>query len=244
MNCGALNDYLLESELFGHKKGSFTGAVSDRMGRFETAHDGSIFLDEIGDMPKIMQVKLLRVVEEKVVEPVGDHRPVPVNVRLLSATNKDLNAMVNSDMFREDLLYRINSILIKAPPLRDRAEDIPIIAFHFLKKISHINNKPIRRISPEAMDILTTYQWPGNVRQLINALEHSAITCTEDTLEATDLPDYVFVDKKTEGNELTLDREKLQSALTLYKGNRTLTAKHLGISRVTLWKRLKEMEIG
>ena len=243
MNCGALNDYLLESELFGHKKGSFTGAVSDRMGRFEAAHDGSIFLDEIGDMPKIMQVKLLRVVEEKVVELVGDNRPVPVNVRLISATNKDLNAMVNSDMFREDLLYRINSILIKTPPLRDRVEDIPIIAFHFLKKISHINNKAIRRISPEAMDIITTYQWPGNVRQLINALEHSAIICTGDTLEATDLPDYVFIDKKTEGNEPALDRAKLETALTLHKGNRTLTAKHLGISRVTLWKRLKEFGI-
>src|SRR5512143_461047 len=108
MNCGSLNDYLLESELFGHKKGSFTGAVSDRMGRFEAAHDGSIFLDEIGDMPKIMQVKLLRVIEEKVVELVGDHRPIPVNIRLISATNKDLTALVNSDMFREDLLYRIN----------------------------------------------------------------------------------------------------------------------------------------
>jgi len=190
-----------------------------------------------------MQVKLLRVLEEKVVERVGDNRPVPVNVRLISATNKDLNAMVNSDMFREDLLYRINSILIKTPPLRDRVEDIPVIAFHFLKKISHINNKTIRRISPEAMDIITAYQWPGNVRQLINALEHSAITCTGETLEATDLPDYVFVDKKTEGNEPAIDRARLQSALALCKGNRTLTAKHLGISRVTLWKRLKEMGI-
>ena len=243
MNCGALNDHLLESELFGHKKGSFTGAITDRIGRFEAAQDGSIFLDEIGDMPKIMQVKLLRVVEEKVVERVGDNRPVPVNVRLISATNKDLNAMVSSDMFREDLLYRINSILIKTPPLRDRVEDIPVIAFHFLKKISHINSKTIRRISPEAMDIITTYRWPGNVRQLINALEHSAITCPGDTLEATDLPDYVFMDKKTEGSEPAVDRARLETALTLHKGNRTLTAKHLGISRVTLWKRLKEFGI-
>jgi two-component system response regulator HydG len=243
MNCGSLNDYLLESELFGHKKGSFTGAVNDRMGRFEAAHDGNIFLDEIGDMPKIMQVKLLRVIEEKVVERVGDHRPVPVNIRLISATNRDLNALVNSDLFREDLLYRINSILIKVPPLRNRVEDIPVITFHYLKKISHINSKNIRRISPEAMDIITNYRWPGNVRQLINALEHSAITCTGDTVEVTDLPDYVFHEHKATGNEQNIDRQKLVSALALNNGNRTLTAKHLRISRVTLWKRLKDFGI-
>ncbi len=244
MNCGSLNDYLLESELFGHKKGSFTGAVNDRMGRFEAANDGSIFLDEIGDMPKMMQVKLLRVLEEKIVERVGDHRPIPVNIRLISATNRDLNSLVLSDLFREDLLYRINSILIKVPPLRDRSEDIPIITFHYLKKISHINNKDIRRISPEAMEIITNYKWPGNVRQLINSLEHSAITCKGDTIEVTDLPDYVFhTEKKSEVNEQGIDRQKVQSALVLYKGNRTLTAKHLGISRVTLWKRLKEFGI-
>ena len=243
MNCGSLNDYLLESELFGHKKGSFTGAVSDRTGRFEAAHDGSIFLDEIGDMPKVMQVKLLRVIEEKVVERVGDHHPIPVNIRLISATNKDLNALVTSDIFREDLLYRINSILIKVPPLRDRTEDIPIIAFHYLKKISHINSKNIRRISPEAMEIIENFSWPGNVRQLINTLEHSTITCKGDTVEVTDLPEYVFQEKKVQESEQIMDREKLHSALALNKGNRTLTAKHLGISRVTLWKRLKELGI-
>jgi DNA-binding NtrC family response regulator len=194
-------------------------------------------------MPKVMQVKLLRVIEEKVVERVGDHRPVSVNIRLISATNKDLSALVNSDIFREDLLYRINSILIRVPPLRDRAEDIPVITFHYLKKISHINNKDIRRISPEALEIIENYSWPGNVRQLINALEHSAITCKGDTVEVTDLPEYVFQEKKAEGNEQIMDREKLRSALTLHKGNRTLTAKHLGISRVTLWKRLKELGI-
>ena len=243
LNCGSLNDYLLESELFGHKKGSFTGAMNDRMGRFEAAHNGSIFLDEIGDMPKVMQVKLLRVLEEKVVERVGDHRPVPVNVRLISATNKDLNSLVNSEAFREDLLYRINSILIKVPPLRERAEDIPVITFHYLKKISHINNKDIRRISPDALDIITTYRWPGNVRQLINTIEHCAITCKGDTVEVSDLPEYVFHEKKVEGNDKSTDREQLLSALSQHKGNRTLTAKHLGISRVTLWKRLKDLGI-
>jgi two-component system, NtrC family, response regulator HydG len=243
LNCGSLNDYLLESELFGHKKGSFTGAMNDRMGRFEAAHNGSIFLDEIGDMPKVMQVKLLRVLEEKVVERVGDHRPVPVNVRLISATNKDLNSLVNSEAFREDLLYRINSILIKVPPLRERAEDIPVITFHYLKKISHINNKDIRRISPDALDIITNYRWPGNVRQLINTIEHCAITCKGDTVEVSDLPEYVFHEKKVEGNDKSTDRDQLLSALSQHKGNRTLTAKHLGISRVTLWKRLKDLGI-
>jgi two-component system response regulator HydG len=243
MNCGSLNDYLLESELFGHKKGSFTGAMSDRIGRFEAAHNGSIFLDEIGDMPKIMQVKLLRVLEEKVIERVGDNRPVPVNIRLISATNKDLKALENKDIFREDLLYRINSILIKVPPLRDRAEDIPIIAFHYLKKISHVNGKDIRRISPKALEIIVNHSWPGNVRQLINTLEHCAITCKRDTVEITDLPDYVLHENKLVGKEPQFDRKKLVSALVQHNGNRTLTAKHLGISRVTLWKKLKDFDI-
>jgi len=243
VNCGSFNNYLLESELFGHKKGSFTGAISDRTGRFEAAHDGSIFLDEIGDMPTMMQVKVLRVLEEKVVERVGDNTPVPVNIRLISATNRDLNALLGSDLFREDLLYRINSIMIKVPPLRERAEDIPVLAFHYLKKISHINGKDIRRISPEAMQIFENYPWPGNVRQLINALEHSAITCKGDTVEITDLPDYVFSEKKAKGHDQNAGGHNLQAALALHKGNRTLTAKYLGISRVTLWKKLKESGI-
>ncbi len=243
MNCASLNEHLLESELFGHKKGSFTGAISDRTGRFEAAHNGTIFLDEIGDMPLIMQAKLLRVIEEKVVERVGENRPIPVNIRLISATNKDLYKDVSQLRFREDLLYRVNSIFIKTPPLRERVEDIPILAFHYLKKISHVNNKDIRRISPEAMGAIENYNWPGNVRQLINALEHSSITCKSDTVEITDLPDYVFQENSVDGNEQQFNREKLRSALALYKGNRTLTARHLGISRVTLWKKLKELNI-
>jgi transcriptional regulator with PAS, ATPase and Fis domain len=243
MNCAALNEQLFESELFGHKKGAFTGAVSDRMGRFEAAHDGTIFLDEIGDMPMTMQVKLLRVLEEKVVERVGDHKPIPVNIRLVSATNKDLNNLLRDGKFREDLLYRINSIVIKVPPLRERSEDIPLIAFHYLKKISAANNKEIRSISPPAMEILINFPWPGNVRRLINALEHSAVTCKGDTIEISDLPDYLVYEKKTEGNDGRIDTEKLRATLALYKGNKTLAAKSLGISRVTLWKKLKAMGI-
>ncbi len=243
MNCAALNEQLLESELFGHKKGSFTGAISDRIGRFEAAHDGVIFLDEIGDMPMTMQVKLLRVLEEKIVERVGEHKPIPVNIRLVSATNKDLGSLLNAGKFREDLLYRINSIVIKVPPLRERRDDIPLIALHYLRKISSVNNKDIRSISQSAMEVLVDFPWPGNVRRLINALEHSAATCKTDTIEVSDLPDYLVHEKKTEVNESRIDPEDIRSTLALYKGNRTLAAKHLGISRVTLWKRLKALGI-
>ena len=243
LNCASLNEQLLESELFGHKKGSFTGAVSDRIGRFEAAHEGSIFLDEIGDMPMTMQVKLLGVLEDKVVERVGENKPVPVNVRLISATNKDLGNLLETGRFREDLLYRINSIVINVPPLRERREDIPLIALHYLRKISFANNKEIRNISPQAMEILTDFPWPGNVRRLINALEHSVATCRSDTIEVSDLPEYLVHEKKTEVSEGGIDQEEIRSALSLYKGNKTLAAKHLGISRVTLWKRLKTLGI-
>ena len=241
MNCASLNEQLLESELFGHKKGSFTGAVSDRAGRFEAAHQGSFFLDEIGDMPMAMQVKLLRVLEEREVERVGDHNPIRVDIRLLSATNKDLNALLQSGRFREDLLYRINSITIKVPPLRERLEDIPLITMHYLRKISAVNGKDIRSISPAAMERLTSFPWPGNVRRLINALEHAAATCKGDTVDVADLPDYLIYESRRSAGEGPVNQDEIRSALALHKGSRTLAAKHLGISRVTLWKRLKAM---
>jgi transcriptional regulator with PAS, ATPase and Fis domain len=249
MNCASLSEQLLESELFGHKKGSFTGAVSDRVGRFEASDNGTIFLDEIGDMPMTMQVKLLRVLEEKVVERVGDHQPIPVDIRLVSATNKDLNSLMHAGKFREDLLYRINSIIIKAPPLRERREDIPLIAFHYLKKISAANNKEIRRISPSAMEIMINFPWPGNVRRLINALEHSAVTCKSDTIEVSDLPDYLVHEKipeisnnyQSSGGQS--ERDRICSVLAQSSGNKTLAAKQLGFSRVTLWKKIKAMGI-
>lgn len=249
MNCASLNEQLLESELFGHKKGSFTGAVSDRVGRFEASNNGTIFLDEIGDMPMTMQVKLLRVLEEKVVERVGDHKPIPVNIRLISATNKDINSLMHTGRFREDLLYRINSVVIKAPPLRERREDIPLIAFHYLKKISAVNNKEISSISPPAMEVLINFPWPGNVRRLINALEHSAVTCKGNTIEVSDLPDYLAHEKERAGDksyqsrDYHPDREKICSVLAQCKGNKTLSAKQLGISRVTLWKKIKALGI-
>jgi two-component system response regulator HydG len=239
MNCSALNENLLESELFGHKKGSFTGALSDRIGRFEAADSGSILLDEIGDMSPLMQAKLLRVLEEKIVERVGENEGIPVNVRVISATNRDLPELIRSGRFREDLYYRVNAIPIRTPALRERPDDIPTLTAHFLKKISVVNNKDVRRVSPRAMDILCNYQWPGNVRQLISALEHSSITCSGDTVEISDLPDYLFQPKSSEPAAKGNERERLAGALALFKGNKTLAAKHLGISRVTLWKKLK-----
>jgi transcriptional regulator with PAS, ATPase and Fis domain len=241
MNCASLNEQLMESELFGHKKGAFTGAVSDRAGRFEAAHQGSFFLDEIGDMPLSMQVKLLRVLEEREVERVGDHTPIRVDIRLLSATNKDLASLLQSGKFREDLLYRINSITIKVPPLRERLEDIPLIAMHYLRKISAVNGKDIRSISPAAMERLKAFPWPGNVRRLINTLEHAAATCKSDAVDVQDLPDYLFYESRKSVAEAPINRDEIRSVLSLYKGSRTLAAKHLGISRVTLWKRLKAM---
>ncbi len=243
MNCASLNEYLLESELFGHKKGSFTGAISDRKGRFEAADKGSIFLDEIGDMPHAMQVKLLRVLEEKVIERVGEHKPIKVDIRLISATHQDLHELISAGRFRQDLMYRVNSIIIHTPPLRERTEDIPLLVAHFLKKISITNDKVIKRVSSPALEVLGNYKWPGNVRQLVNAIEHAAITCKTDAIDVSDLPDYVFEEEKIEKNEQSGEKDKIHSALTMFKGNRTLAAKHLGISRVTLWKRIKDYNI-
>jgi PAS domain S-box-containing protein len=243
MNCASLNEYLLESELFGHKKGSFTGAISDREGRFEAADKGSIFLDEIGDMPHAMQVKLLRVLEEKVIERVGEHKPIKIDIRLISATHQDLHELISAGRFRQDLMYRVNSIIIHTPPLRERTEDIPLLVAHFLKKISITNEKVIKRVSSPALEVLGNYKWPGNVRQLVNAIEHAAITCKTDAIDVSDLPDYVFEEEKIEKNEQSGEKDKIHSALTMFKGNRTLAAKHLGISRVTLWKRIKDYNI-
>ena len=243
MNCASLNEYLLESELFGHKRGSFTGAISDRKGRFEAADKGSIFLDEIGDMPHAMQVKLLRVLEEKVVERVGEHKPIKVDIRLISATHRDLHDLIADGRFRHDLMYRVNSIIIHTPPLRELIDDIPLLATHHLKRISITNDKDIKRMTSPALEVLKNYKWPGNVRQLINALEYAAVTCKSDAIDVADLPDYVFQDDTMGKNERLVEQDKIHSALVMYKGNRTLAAKHLGISRVTLWKRIKDYNI-
>jgi PAS domain S-box-containing protein len=243
MNCASLNEYLLESELFGHKKGSFTGAINDRKGRFEAADNGSIFLDEIGDMPQAMQAKLLRVLEEKVIERVGEHQPIKVDIRLISATHQDLYELVSKGRFRQDLMYRVNAIIIHMPPLRERLDDIPLLLTHYLKKITITNDKSIKGVNGPALEILKNYRWPGNVRQLINALEHAAVTCNSGMIEVSDLPDYVFDGPDVSKNEVQNEQDNIKAALAMYKGNRSLAAKHLGISRVTLWKRIKDYNI-
>ena len=194
VNCAALNEHLLESELFGHRRGAFTGAMRDRQGRFEAASGGTIFLDEIGDMPAAMQAKLLRVLEGKEIERVGENTPVPIDVRLVSATNRSLAALVESGAFREDLLYRVNVIPIELPPLRERVEDIPLLVAHFLARIGAANDRGGLRVTPAALEELQTYCWPGNVRQLINALEYAVITCRGEEIDVQDLPAYLVAD--------------------------------------------------
>ncbi len=179
MNCAALTESLLESELFGHVKGAYTGAYKGRAGRFEMAQGGDIFLDEIGDLPLSTQVKLLRVLEEKVIERVGDSKSIPVDVRIISATNKNLSSLVKTGAFRKDLYFRINVIPIQMPPLRERVEDIPLLAESFFRKLRIKSGKSIEGISNLALEVLIRYPWPGNVRELKSAFEYAFVTCQE-----------------------------------------------------------------
>jgi two-component system response regulator HydG len=250
VNSAALSETLLESELFGHVRGAYTGAYEGRKGRFEAAHGGDIFFDEIGDLPLSTQVKLLRVLEEKVIERVGENRPVPVDVRIISATNKNLKQLVASGGFREDLFFRINVIPIVLPPLRDRVEDIPLLAEFFFKRIQLKTGKPIRGISPETMEALISYEWPGNVRELKSAFEYALVTCQEGLIQPQHLPLGIFQGKRL--NILTpnppLDRKEmkrkaLREALERSSGNQSEAARILGVSRVTVWNRVREFGI-
>ncbi|MEK7735920.1 MAG: sigma 54-interacting transcriptional regulator, partial [Nitrospirota bacterium] len=227
VNCAALNESLLESELFGHVKGAFTGAIKDREGRFEAAKNGSIFLDEIGDMSPSMQAKLLRVLQEGEIDRVGDHRPVHVNVRLISATNKDLCNLVDSGQLREDFFYRVNVIPIYTPPLREREEDLPILISHFLKQINLINQRNIQGITPEALGAMKAYRWPGNVRQLISALEYAAITCQNGIIGISNLPESILQteEKSDSQGKNYKNRDYIISALSKHNWNKTITAK-------------------
>jgi len=249
INCGTLNEELLTNELFGHEKGAFTGADSLKIGLIEQANGGTLFLDEITEMPMSMQVKLLRVLQEKEVLRVGGTRPIRVNVRFIAATNRNLQEEVQLGHFRNDLYFRINVVSITLPPLAARKDDIPALIRHFLNKYSVEMKKNVTAISPEVVDILTNYEYPGNVRELENIIERGVALTGDDTISLEHLPDdlrgrvFKTFRRSSEGKIPSLeDQEKayIQWVLNETDGNKTLAAQYLAIDRVSLWRKLKK----
>ncbi len=252
VHCAALSETLLESELFGHEKGSFTGAAERRRGRFELADGGTLFLDEIGEINPATQVKILRVLGERNFERVGGNETIDTDVRLIAATNRDLEQMVAQGKFRQDLFFRLDVVAIRLPPLRERAGDIPLLIQHYLAEFAAENAKKIESISPDAMDLLTAYSWPGNVRELVTAVERMVVLARGDKLTVRDLP--VNIRENTantarvslsavKGGALSIndaERQLIVRALELHKGNVTKAAIELGISRRTLHRKLNE----
>lgn len=252
LNCAGLSESILEDELFGHVRGAFTGAQSDRKGRFEHADKGTLFMDEIGDMPTAMQAKLLRVLENGEVVRLGSNEPVRVNVRLISATNRDLDEMVAAREFREDLFFRIKGVTIHIPPLRERREDIPLLIHFFVKQCAERYNKTINSIQPEAQQMLMGYSWPGNVRQLRNVIENMVVLTAGDELTLDSLPAEIRpVGSVTGGSMNNLvgisitqaERELIRNTLKMVDGNREQAAKILGIGERTLYRKLKEYDL-
>lgn len=247
VNCAALNEALLESELFGHVKGAFTGADRERTGRFEAAHGGSIFLDEVGDMPLSTQIRLLRVLQEKEIERVGDHSPIRIDVRVITATNKDLTRLIEEGRFREDLYYRINVIPVHLPPLRERRGDIPLLLDAFRQRTALSSDKPISGFTKDATELLISCDWPGNVRELINVVEYAFVVCPGGQIGREHLPPWLAASCETNGTGRPRgdedERERVVEALAASGGNRSKAARLLGMSRVTLWKRLKKYKL-
>jgi transcriptional regulator with PAS, ATPase and Fis domain len=258
VNCGAIPEELLESELFGHVRGAFTNAVSSREGRFSLANGGTIFLDEIGDMSPNLQVKLLRVLQERTYEPVGSSKTETVNVRVLAATNQDLETAIRDGRFREDLFYRLNVIPIEVPPLRKRREDIPLLVMHFLEVLNQERGTKIESISDAALDVLCRYDWPGNVRELENLMERVTVLRGGGDLDLDDLPESIrrgpspapAADVETGiGLEVGAFRtavDQFQSnlirvALTRSGGNKKEAAERLGLNRTTLIEKIKKL---
>ena len=252
INCTALPETLLESELFGHEKGSFTGAIDRKIGRFEMANGGTIFLDEIGDFSMNLQVKLLRVIQFKEFERVGGHETIKTNVRIIVATNKDLEAEIKNGLFREDLYYRINVFPIFLPALRERKNDVMLLADHFLEKFAKENDKDINRISTPAIEMLTSYHWPGNIRELENCLERAVLLCNDDVIRSEHMPPSLQMAKTSENpNEnRTLteiienkERELIVDALKKNNGKQRKTADDLGVTERILGYKIKKYEI-
>lgn len=253
VNCGAIPENLLESELFGHAKGAFTGADRARRGLFTEAHTGTLFLDEIGELPLPLQVKLLRVLQEEEVRPVGESKPHSIDVRVLAATARDLESDVAGGRFREDLFYRLNVLRLIVPPLRERQADVPLLVDHFLARFRDTLGRPVRGVSDEALDKLVRYRWPGNVRELENVIERAVILSRSDHIDVTELPHNVVDDPGGEGpvpGDFSLKRGRrateadlIRRALAATSGNRTHAAKLLEISHRALLYKLKEYGI-
>ena len=253
VNCGALPDTLLESELFGYEKGAFTDARKDKMGRFALADGGTLFLDEIGDISPAMQVKLLRVLQEREYEPLGGTRTVKANVRIIAATNRDLKQLVASDRFRSDLFYRLNVVQIDLPRLADRREDLPLLLEHFIRRFNALKGRSVKRISKAALNRLMRHDFPGNIRELENIIEHAYILCRSDEIQEQCLPQYLLEDQPpacyqepgimTAGILPTSERETIISVLKEADGHRGKAASALGIDKSTLWRKMKRHNI-
>ncbi|MGM0500422.1 MAG: sigma-54-dependent transcriptional regulator [Bacillota bacterium] len=239
VNCAALNHNIIESELFGHKKGSFTGAVKDKKGKFEIADQGTLMLDEITEISLDTQSKLLRVLQEKQFERVGENKSINVDVRVIATTNRDIKKMVRENKFRSDLFYRLNVIPVNVPPLRERKSDIKILINHFIKKISSREDVSQKRISDKAVDLLKKYDWPGNIRELENLTERLIIISKNNEIRVQDLPQEI-VEKVNAEQEKLSEKEKIISSLKKSSGNKTKAAKILGISRKTLYNWIKK----
>jgi two-component system, NtrC family, response regulator AtoC len=243
VSCAALPESLLESELFGHEKGSFTGAYTQKKGKFEFANGGTLFLDEIGEMSANIQVHLLRVLEEKEFTRVGGNEPIRVDVRVISATNKDLRKAVENQEFREDLYYRLNVVNIELPPLRERQEDIPLLAEHFLHKFASENRKEVAGFAPDTMEFLLDYDWPGNVRELENAIERAVILAKDNLIAIADLPQKGMSPSRSTapGRKLKeVEKDHILNTLRETGENYSEAARILGISRMTLYKKAKD----
>ena len=249
ISCAALPETLLEAELFGYEKGAFTGAVERRIGRFEAAHGGTLLLDEIGEIPLSIQVKLLRMLQESEIQRLGSTKPLTFDVRVIAATNKDLEKALAAKQFREDLYYRLNVVKIKIPPLRERREDIPLLAENFLKVYRARSSKNINAISSDALKILMNYGWPGNVRELENTIERAVVLTTDDTISPDDLPENMIKETREIKNAVTIsvgtplkDVENLLIEETLKKvnGDKSLAAKILGITSRTIYRKVKK----
>lgn len=247
VNCAAIPVTLLESELFGHERGAFTGAYARREGRFKLADGGTLFLDEVADMDPMVQAKLLRVLQEGEFERLGGTQTIKTDVRVIASSNKPLLDLVREGKFREDLYYRLNVITIHLPPLRERPEDIPLLAQHFLVRFAKRNRKDVRAISREAMEILMMHDWPGNVRELENTIEHAVVLCRGDTIRAEDLPDLIASDAHARkyltiqlGTPLEeIEQQVIQQTLRMTKGNKRLAAQLLGIATRTIYRKIE-----